>query len=111
MHDPINPAISKSVQAGDIRTNYFEFGEGIPLILLHGSDIGVSAYANWHRTMPVFGSDFRALAPELSRPCSIRAGLRSPASASSGVTRAITRSSDSMPLIANTSFDPTDCGE
>ena len=24
MRDPINPAIGKSAQAGDIRTNYFE---------------------------------------------------------------------------------------
>ena len=36
MRAPINPAVGKSVQAGNIRANYFECGEGAPLILLHG---------------------------------------------------------------------------
>jgi pimeloyl-ACP methyl ester carboxylesterase len=66
MNDPINPAIGKSAQAGDIRTNYFECGEGVPLILLHGSGIGVSAYANWHRTLPAFGRHFRVFAPDIA---------------------------------------------
>jgi pimeloyl-ACP methyl ester carboxylesterase len=66
MRDQINPAIGKSVQTGDICTNYFECGEGVPLILLHGSGIGVSAYANWHKTLPVFGRHFRTLAPDIA---------------------------------------------
>jgi pimeloyl-ACP methyl ester carboxylesterase len=66
MPDQLNPAIGKSVQTGNISTNYLECGEGVPVILLHGSGIGVSAYANWNKTLPVFGRHFRTLAPDIA---------------------------------------------
>lgn len=57
-----SPAIGKSVDASGIQTNYHESGSGFPVLLLHGSGVGVSGYANWHRTLPEIGRHFRAIA-------------------------------------------------
>ncbi|WEX12228.1 alpha/beta fold hydrolase [Chelativorans sp. AA-79] len=57
-----NPAIGKRIHADGISTNYHEAGQGTPVLLLHGSGIGVSAYANWERTLPALGRHFHALA-------------------------------------------------
>ena len=46
-----NPEIGKSVIAAGINTNYLEAGEGEPVILIHGSGPGVTAYANWRLSM------------------------------------------------------------
>jgi 2-hydroxymuconate-semialdehyde hydrolase len=48
--------------AGDIRTNVHDQGEGSPVVLLHGSGPGVSAWANWQRTIPALGKAFRVIA-------------------------------------------------
>lgn len=45
--------------------NYHEVGEGEPLILLHGSGPGVSAWSNFQHNLPVFGEQFRVIAPDL----------------------------------------------
>lgn len=60
-----NPAIGKSVTAAGIRTNYLEAGEGEPLVLLHGSGAGVSAWANWFLALPELSDAFRVIAPDL----------------------------------------------
>ncbi|MET9491246.1 alpha/beta fold hydrolase [Nocardia sp. NPDC006630] len=44
---------------------YHEAGEGEPLILLHGSGIGVSAWANFRHNLPVFAGRFRTVMPDL----------------------------------------------
>jgi len=44
---------------------YHEAGEGEPLILLHGSGPGVSAWANYRYNLPVFAERFRTVAPDL----------------------------------------------
>jgi len=44
---------------------YHEAGEGEPLILLHGSGPGVSAWANYRYNLPVFAGRFRTIAPDL----------------------------------------------
>lgn len=58
-------AIGKKVDAGGIETNYHEAGSGFPVLMLHGSGVGVSAYANWHRTLPEIGRHFRAIAIDM----------------------------------------------
>lgn len=63
-----NPAIGKSVQTGDFTTNYLEVGEaheGIPLLFIHGSGPGVSAYANWRLILPQVKEVSRVLAPDM----------------------------------------------
>lgn len=42
-----NPEIGSEVLANGIRTNVHNVGNGYPLMMLHGSGPGVSAWANW----------------------------------------------------------------
>ena len=46
------PEIGQSIRAGGVMTNYHEAGSGAPVIMLHGSGPGVSAWANWRLAMP-----------------------------------------------------------
>ncbi|WP_042877063.1 alpha/beta fold hydrolase [Cupriavidus necator] len=61
-----NPEIGKSVVAAGICTNYLEAGEGSPLILLHGSGPGVTAWANWRLAIPELARHRRVLAPDVA---------------------------------------------
>ena len=56
----------KSVRALDLETNYHEAGKGAPVLLLHGSGPGVSAWTNWKKVLPVLASDFRVIAPDMA---------------------------------------------
>lgn len=44
---------------------YHEAGEGEPLLLLHGSGPGVTAWSNFRDNVPVFAERFRTIAPDL----------------------------------------------
>ncbi len=46
------PEIGKSIRAGGVMTNYHEAGSGTPVILIHGSGPGVSAWSNWRLAIP-----------------------------------------------------------
>lgn len=59
------PEIGETVQAGGIRTNYHDQGEGPPVLLIHGSGPGVTAWANWRLNMPELAKSFRVLAPDM----------------------------------------------
>lgn len=48
-----------------IGTHYLEAGTGEPVVLLHGSGPGVSAWANWQHTVPGLAREFRVLAPDI----------------------------------------------
>lgn len=61
-----DPEIGKSVMAAGLKTNYLEAGEGEPVVLIHGSGPGVTAYANWRLTMPVLAQKYRVLAPDIA---------------------------------------------
>ncbi len=56
------PEIGKSIQALGVRTNYHEAGEGAPVILIHGSGPGVSAWANWQFAISALAPHFRVFA-------------------------------------------------
>lgn len=56
---------SRYVQANGINTHYHDAGDGPVVLLLHGSGPGVSAWANWNRTLPTLMSQFRVLAPDI----------------------------------------------
>jgi 2-hydroxymuconate-semialdehyde hydrolase len=58
--------VGRSVRTGDLVTNYHDVGTGAPLLLLHGSGPGVSAWANWRSTVPQLSPRFRVLAPDLA---------------------------------------------
>lgn len=56
----------KSIRALDLDTNYHDAGTGAPVVLLHGSGPGVSAWTNWKRVMPALSHDFRVIAPDMA---------------------------------------------
>jgi pimeloyl-ACP methyl ester carboxylesterase len=60
------PEIGRTVDAAGTATNYLEAGEGAPVVLVHGSGPGVTAYANWRLTMPALARDFRVIAPDMA---------------------------------------------
>lgn len=66
MSDPERPEIGASVDAGGIKTNYLEAGSGPPVVLIHGSGPGVTAYANWRLVIPALAGRFRVLAPDMA---------------------------------------------
>lgn len=71
------------IDAKGIRTHYHDAGDGAPVVLLHGSGPGVSAWANWQHTIPALAQTSRVLAFDLvgygatERPETIRYSLRS----------------------------------
>lgn len=65
METETRPEIDRSVDAGGIRTNYLHAGAGAPVVLVHGSGPGVSAYANWRLTVPPLAERFEVFAPDM----------------------------------------------
>lgn len=65
MVEKSNPDIGKTLDVDGITTNYHERGSGKPLLLIHGSGPGVTAWANWQRNLPVLGRSFHVLAPDM----------------------------------------------
>lgn len=59
------PELGAVVDAGGIKTNYLEAGEGPPVVLIHGSGPGVTAYANWRLTIPALAPHFHIYAPDM----------------------------------------------
>ena len=60
-----NPEIGAQVQAGGISTNYHDTGSGAPVLLLHGSGPGVTAWANWRTVLPALAENYRVIAPDM----------------------------------------------
>ncbi|WP_020656194.1 alpha/beta fold hydrolase [Massilia niastensis] len=81
MAEASNPEIAKSIVANGIRTNYHDVGDGAPVLMIHGSGPGVSAWANWRLTMPELARQYRVIAPDMAgfgysdRPDGIRYDL------------------------------------
>ena len=67
MSEQIRPEIGSSVVAAGIVTNYLHAGDDAapPVLLLHGSGPGVTAYANWRLTIPTLSTRLRVVAPDL----------------------------------------------
>ncbi|KAI5916092.1 alpha/beta fold hydrolase [Thauera sp. 2A1] len=60
-----SPEIGRSIVAAGIRTNYHDVGDGFPLLMIHGSGPGVSAWANWRLVMPELAKRSRVIAPDM----------------------------------------------
>jgi len=62
-----NPEIGLRINAGGIDTNYHDTGKGAatPLLLLHGSGPGVTAWANWRLNIPLLAEGRRVIAPDM----------------------------------------------
>ena len=61
-----NPEIGKTVRAHGIDTNYLEAGSGDPVVFIHGSGPGVTAYANWRLSLPLLADRFHCYAPDMA---------------------------------------------
>jgi pimeloyl-ACP methyl ester carboxylesterase len=81
MADATRPEIGTVADAGGIKTNYLEAGDGPPVVLIHGSGPGVTSYANWRLVIPELAKDFHVVAPDMvgfgfsERPEGVRYGL------------------------------------
>jgi 2-hydroxymuconate-semialdehyde hydrolase len=57
-------ATGRTVTAMGVETFFHDAGEGPPLLLLHGSGPGVSAWSNWRPVYPELSRRFRVIAPD-----------------------------------------------
>lgn len=60
-----NPEIGQRIRTGAFHSNVHDVGQGFPVLLLHGSGPGVSAWANWRLLLPVLAKTRRVIAPDL----------------------------------------------
>lgn len=61
-----SPEIGKDIQAGGLRVNYHDHGSGFPVLMIHGSGPGVSAWANWRLVIPELAKQRRVLSPDMA---------------------------------------------
>lgn len=55
----------KYIETMGIQTHYHEDGKGEPLLLIHGSGPGVSAWANWRLVFPILSQHYHLYAPDV----------------------------------------------
>ena len=60
-----NPELGRRIRTGAFETNVHDLGAGRPLLFMHGSGPGVSAWANWRLAMPVIAKQARVTAPDM----------------------------------------------
>jgi 2-hydroxymuconate-semialdehyde hydrolase len=60
------PELGTRLQTGNILTNFHDVGSGPPVLLIHGSGPGVTAWANWRLTIPALAGKMRVIAPDMA---------------------------------------------
>ena len=60
-----NPEIGRRVRTGAFDSNLPDHGRGAPVLLIHGSGPGVSAWANWRLVIPSLSRERRVIAPDM----------------------------------------------
>ncbi len=64
-----DPEVALSIRTGGFNTNVHDLGQSRPgqppVLFIHGSGPGVSAFANWRLAMPVIAQDRRVIAPDM----------------------------------------------
>jgi 2-hydroxymuconate-semialdehyde hydrolase len=61
-----SPEVGKTILAAGLETNYHDVGAGFPVLMIHGSGPGVSAWANWRLVMPSLAKQARVIAPDMA---------------------------------------------
>ena len=59
------PEIGSTIDVNGIKTNLHDIGTGQPVMLIHGSGPGVTAWANWRLVMPELSKNYRVIAPDM----------------------------------------------
>ncbi len=65
MNDVKHPEIGKIIDVNGIKTNLHDIGSGQPVMLIHGSGPGVTAWANWRLAIPELAKNYRVIAPDM----------------------------------------------
>ncbi|QSR29106.1 alpha/beta hydrolase [Nocardioides sp. S5] len=65
MNHVLDPGVERIVDAGGVKTRYWEAGSGEPLILIHGGGAGADARGNWFRSAPLLSPHFRVIAYDM----------------------------------------------
>jgi len=60
-----NPEIGTRIRTGAFESNVHDAGSGPPVLLIHGSGPGVSAWANWRLVIPKLAETRRVIAPDM----------------------------------------------
>lgn len=60
-----NLELGRFVDVNGVRTNLHDQGDGAPVMLIHGSGPGVTAWANWRLVMPALAQRRRVIAPDM----------------------------------------------
>ena len=60
-----DPELGRRIRTGAFDSNVHDLGAGKPVLFIHGSGPGVSAYANWRLVLPVLAKTRRVLAPDM----------------------------------------------
>lgn len=60
-----SPEIGQTIHVGECHINYHDRGEGEPILFIHGSGPGVTAWANWRSAIPVLAERARVIAPDM----------------------------------------------
>lgn len=63
---PSSPEIGRTLLAAGRQTNVHDLGSGQPVLLIHGSGPGVTAWANWRLVMPALAEARRVIAPDMA---------------------------------------------
>ena len=58
-------ATPRKLRTGRFDTLCHDQGQGAPVLMIHGSGPGVSAWANWRLVMPVLAAQRRVIAPDM----------------------------------------------
>ena len=62
MNSELHPPEGHFVENGDLTTHYLSYGEGMPVVMLHGSGPGASAYSNFKQNIDaVVDAGYRAI--------------------------------------------------
>ena len=66
MNAPVDsPEIGREITAAGYRTNLHDQGEGFPVMMIHGSGPGVTAWTNWQLVIPELAKNRRVIAPDM----------------------------------------------
>ncbi|TAL52857.1 alpha/beta hydrolase [Pandoraea sp.] len=65
MSATVSPEIGSQIELSQYTLNYHDQGEGEPILLIHGSGPGVTAWANWRGIIPALSRKARVIAPDM----------------------------------------------